>query len=329
MNTLTTAQAAHLAELPLNSLQREYPNYISHLLNSADDARTPRELHPVFFGCMDWHSAVHGYWLLARCAQEWPDLPQAARIAALFETYFQPEPMRAELAYFEARNRVFFERPYGWAWAFALGQALADWKHPRAGAWAATLAPLLALLRTRITAHLQALSYPIRVGTHANTAFALLLTRRFALAQGDAQLREAVEAAAHRYFNADRDYPWRYEPSGADFLSAGLVEALLMSEVLGATEFAAWWRAFNGGAAVPLTPAEVSDRSDPHICHLDGLNLSRAWCLRGLARTLGDATLAANAQAHLAASLPHVTSGHYEGEHWLATFALLALEDPR
>jgi len=329
MPPFTAADAALLAELPLRSLEREYPNHISHTLNSAADALTPRELHPVFYGCLDWHSAVHGYWLLVRCAQAWPDLPQTARIVTLLDTYFQPELMQAELAYFEAPGRASFERPYGWAWAFALGQALGDWKHPRAATWSAALEPLLTHLRTRMLSHLKSLSYPIRAGTHANTAFALLLMRRFARRRGDTAFVQAIDEAARRYFGPDHDYPWRYEPNGADFLSPGLCEALLMAEVLDAEAFATWWQAFRGSAGLALTPAIVSDRGDPHICHLDGLNLSRAWCLRGLGRQLNEPALEASAAAHLAASLPHVTSGHYEGEHWLATFALLALQDPR
>lgn len=329
LSSLGQSTAEHLAALPLRGLECEYPNHLSHTLNGPQDARTPRELHPVFYGCWDWHSAVHGYWLLARCAQGWPEIAQRARIEDVFERHFQPAPMRAELAYFEAPTRSSFERPYGWAWAFALGQALAEWEHPRAGAWSAALAPLLTLLRTRMLAHLQALSYPIRAGTHANTAFALLLMLRFAREGHDTEFAQALSHAAQRFYGQDRNYPWAYEPGGGDFLSPGLCEAQLMAEVLDAPRFSAWWDGFAGPDGLQLSPAEVSDRSDPHICHLDGLNLSRAWCLRVLARQLPQASadaLIASADTHLQASLPHVASGHYEGEHWLATFAMLALE---
>jgi hypothetical protein len=329
--TLNLNLAAVFVALPLRSLRREYPNHLMHALSSEADVRAPRALHPVFYGCYDWHSAVHGYWLLARCAAMHPALEQQAEIAALFDEHFTTANIAEELAYFEAPGRAAFERPYGHAWLLALSQALADW--PRATAWHAALEPLVLSIRDRTLRYFPGLRYPIRVGTHYNSAFALKLALDFARHRRDPELADAMQACARRFYLADTDYPARYEPGGDEFLSAALAEALLMAEVLEASEFAAWFERFLpdlAGTEALLRPAEVSDRSDPKIAHLDGLNLSRAWCMRGIAEHVpsaspAHATLANAARAHVEASLPHVTSGHYAGEHWLATFGLLAL----
>lgn len=328
-------QASKLAALPLAGLVREYPNLLSHLLNGPEDARAPRDLHPVFYGCYDWHSAVHGFWLLARLARRFPALPEQAEIAALFAGHFTPQAFQAEADYFAAPGRASFERPYGWAWLLALAQELEAWDLPQAGSWRAAMQPLLALIRQRWLRFLPLQDYPIRGGGHANTAFALLLSLDYARAAADAELAQALEAAARRYFLADADYPTRLEPSGDDFLSPCLCQALLLGRLLSAEAFRDWLRAFAPdlprGAAL-LSPVRVSDGSDPKIGHLIGLNLSRAWCLRQLTAALppDDAwrpLLNQSARAHLDAGLPHVVSGHYTGEHWLGTFALLALEE--
>ena len=331
---LTLAQVAAFAALPLRSLRHEYPNHIMHVLNGPQDALSPRALHPVFYGCYDWHSAVHGYWLLARCARLYPALPQQEAIAALFDEHFTVAGMQQELAYFQAPNRAAFERPYGYAWIMALAQELDAWQHTNAAAWRAAMAPLIVEIRHRILGYFSSLSYPVRVGTHFNSAFALKLILDFARHRQDAALESAAVDAACRFFMADTNYPAHYEPGGDEFLSAAMTEALLMGHVLDADLFIDWFAQYLptlGEVDRLMLPAEVSDRSDPKIAHLDGLNLSRAWCMKQIAHRLPEpdpavAILTAAAQRHIGASLPYVASGHYAGEHWLATFALLALE---
>lgn len=333
---LTREQVSIFAALPLRSLRHEYPNHIMHVLNGPHDVLSPRALHPVFYGCYDWHSAVHGYWLLARCARLYPELAQQADIGALFEEHFTAANMQQELAYFTAPGRASFERPYGWAWLLALAQELQSWQHPSAARWLAAMQPLVEEIRRRVLHFFPLLSYAIRVGTHYNSAFALKLILDFARHRHDAELESTVVAAACRYFIADSNYPAHYEPGGDEFLSAALTEALLMADVLEPDVYVDWFAQFL--PSLPdverlLHPAEVSDRSDPKIAHLDGLNLSRAWCMKRIARRLpqhhtATATLTIAAQRHIQASLPHVASGHYAGEHWLATFAMLAMETP-
>lgn len=336
-SVMTPQQASAFAALPLRALRREYPNHIMHVLNGPQDVGSPRDLHPVFYGCFDWHSAVHGFWLLVRCAQDWPELPQQSDIRELFAELFTQDNLRAELAYFDAPGRTSFERPYGYAWTLALSQALADWSLPEAARWHALLEPLVQGLRARTMRYFGTMTYPIRVGTHYNSAFAMKLALDFARHRSDTAFESAIVDAARRYYLADEGYPTRFEPGGDEFLSGALTEALLVSAVIDPARFADWLERFLPDleqAQRLLTPAEVSDRGDPKIAHLDGLNLSRAWCLQGIARALPEHhrwqdLLAASAQAHIDASLPQVSNGHYEGEHWLATFGLLALAGRR
>src|SRR5450830_579573 len=327
--------AAAYTEMPLTYLRQEYPNHIMHVLNNADDVLSPRALHPVFYGCYDWHSAVHGYWLLLRCARLYPALPEQAQIAAIFDEHFTPQLMRQETAYFEVSGRAPFERPYGFGWLLALAQELALAPHPHAPQWLAAMQPLIAEIRSRLLDYLSKLTYPIRVGTHYNTAFALALSLDYARAADDTELEDVITQAAQRYYDKDTDYPAHYEPGGDEYLSATLTEALLMSKVLDDTAFQTWFELFLpqlDQVQQLMQPAEVSDRTDPKIAHLDGLNLSRAWCMKQITRKLAPQhrlhqPLEAAVQRHLAASLAHVVGSHYSGGHWLATFALLALED--
>jgi len=331
---LTVDQASAFAALPLRSLRHEYPNHIMHVLNGPQDVLSPRAMHPVFYGCYDWHSAVHGYWLLARCARLHPSLPQQDAITALFDEHFTASNMQQETAYFQAPNRASFERPYGFAWIMALAQELDVWQHPKAKAWLTAMEPLTMEIRSRIFSYFTKLSYPIRVGTHYNSAFALKLILDFARHRRDVELEELVVSASRRYYLEDANYPAHYEPGGDEFLSAALTEALLMSDVLGADVFPGWFAQYlpaPGDVRRLMTPADVSDHSDPKIAHLNGLNLSRAWCMKRIARRLPENTpasamLGGAAQRHIEAGLPHVISGEYAGEHWLATFAMLALE---
>ncbi|MBL8377716.1 MAG: DUF2891 domain-containing protein [Burkholderiales bacterium] len=328
--------ATSIATIGLAGAVCEYPNKLDHVLHGADDLRSPRALHPAFYGCYDWHSAVHTHWMLARLLRVVPDLPAAARIEALFDAHLSDANLAAELAYASAPGRAGFERPYGWAWTFALTAELgALARAGRSASWHAALQPLAGLFRERLIEHLARQTYPIRAGTHANTAFALSLTWDYARAEGDAALAEAVRAAALRFYDTDRDGPANFEPSGNDFLSPCLVEAELMTRCYDAIGYARWSQRFlpgflGGIAARLLVPATVSDRADAQGVHLDGLNLSRAWCLAGMADHLPEgeprrAALRKAAREHLAAGLAHVQSGDYLGEHWLGTFAVKAM----
>ena len=332
---LTPEMASKFASLALAHVTREYPHKLDHVLRGPEDVRGPRELHPVFYGSFDWHSCVHGYWLLARLLRRCPELPEAPRIAALLDEQLTAEAVAAEAAYLrEHPLRKGFERPYGWAWLLMLAAELARDESDVGRRRAAALQPLADAFAERFRDFLPKATYPVRVGTHFNTAFALALAQEYTEVAGDAGLRRMLQASALAWYRADADCQ-AWEPGGDDFLSSALIEAECMRRVLSPADFAPWMDRFlprlaHGEPATLFTPALVSDRTDGKIAHLDGLNLSRAWCWRSLARTwpAGDprhARAHAAADAHLAASLPHL-AGDYMGEHWLATFALLALE---
>ena len=329
--TLTGDAAAGFARLALAHVSREYPSKLDHVLRDAGDARTPRALHPVFFGSFDWHSCVHAYWLLATVRRRFPELPACREIEALFDERLVPALVAGEVAYLADPARSGFERPYGWAWLLMLAAELR--RHRDGARWSEALAPLADAFVARFHAFLPRATYPVRVGTHYNTAFALRLALEYAQEVGDAPLAARCRERADAWYAGDADCQ-AWEPGGDEFLSSALMEAECMRTVLGAPEFVAWFDRFlprvaSREPATLFTPATVSDRSDGKIAHLDGLNLSRAWCWRALAAALplGDPRVAVMldaAERHLAASLPHV-AGDYMGEHWLATFALLAL----
>ncbi len=331
-------ETARFAALALKCASTEFPNKQDHIADDASDLARPRDAHPAFYGCFDWHSSVHGHWLMVRALKLHSDLPDAARLRATLDAQLSTAAVAGELAYLARPSRKAFERTYGWAWLLKLDQELRGWDDPDARRWAAALAPLAAEFARRYEAFLPKLTYPLRVGTHPNTAFALAFGLDYARATRDKAFESLLVERARTYFLADKDYPAAWEPGGEDFFSPALLEADLMRRVLPPAEFARWLDAFlpalgRGGPKALIAPAVVTDRSDPRIVHLDGLNLSRAWCLRGIASGLpeGDsrrAPLAALARRHLDASLPHVDSGAYEGEHWLATFALFALTRP-
>jgi hypothetical protein len=329
--TLDPAAAERFAALALACVHQEYPNKIAHTLAGDADVRPPRELTPAFYGCYDWHSSVHGHWLLARVARRFPGTATAAAARAALDRSLTPTHVAAELAYFQRPDRASFERPYGLAWLLQLAAELRGWDDPDARRWAATLAPLEAEIAQRVRGYLPKLRYPIRVGEHSQSAFAFGLIHDWAVATGDVGMREAIAAKAREFYAADRQCPLAYEPGGEDFLSPCLAEADLMRRVLAPAEFARWLTGFlpgvptRGGAAW-LAPAVVTDREDPKLAHLDGLNLSRAWMLRGIAAGLPRndrrrTALLAAAEAHAAAALPAVTGEHYSGGHWLGTFA--------
>jgi hypothetical protein len=320
---------AKLAGIALGHVTREYPNKLDHILRGPEDLKGPRALHPIFYGSFDWHSCVHGYWLCATLYRRFPELPEATRIRALVDAHFTDENVAREVAYLAVPAQATFERPYGWAWLLELAAELARHESDEGQRWSRTLAPLARAFAARFLAYLPRATYPVRAGGHANTAFALAL----ALDYGDDELARAVRAKAEAWYGGDRDCQ-AWEPGGDDFLSPALVEVECMRRVREPAAFSSWLDGFlprlgAGQPAALFEPAVVSDRADGRIAHLDGLNLSRAWCLRSLSGTLDpdDARrplIAEAADRHLAASLPHVT-GDYAGEHWLATYALLAL----
>jgi hypothetical protein len=332
-HTLTPEIASRFAQLALAHVEREYPNKLDHVMNGPDDCRSPRELHPIFHGSFDWHSCVHGYWLLATLLRKHQDIPEAETIRALFDRQLTPEKVAGELAYLDQPQRAGFERPYGWAWLLMLAAELSRHSSSEGQQWATSIQPLAKAFVTRFTAFLPKATYPIRVGTHFNSAFALVLALEYADVMKDKRFGRLLRGRAIAWYSPDADCQ-AWEPGGDDFLSPALIEAECMRRSLDADLFASWFDRFLPRVAsrqpeTLLVPATVSDRSDGKIAHLDGLNLSRAWCWRTLSSTWVDADprheLALDtATRHLDASLPHV-AGDYMGEHWLATFALLAL----
>jgi hypothetical protein len=314
---LDLAAAQAIARVALVNVQREYPRRLDRLITSAQDEWLPRRLHPAFYGSYDWHSAVHMHWSLARLLRLFPDLQLAGDIAAVLDRHLSAEALAAEAAAFDGAAGATFERPYGWAWLLALHAEVLRHDQRR---WSTALAPLAAELARRLRLHLEASHYPVRAGSHGNTAFACLLALDYARMRPDPALQAAVGDAARRWYGRDTGAPLAYEPSLDEFLSPALVEALLMKELLPAGSFAAWLNGFLPGDLASLTPPVVRDHADAKQSHLDGLCLSRAWCLR----RLGHPQLA---QRHLDAGMPHVVGGDYVGEHWLASFALLAFGD--
>ena len=326
------AMAERFARLALACVGKEYPNKIAHVLSGDLDVKPPRELTPAFFGCYDWHSAVHGHWLLARLARTMPDAPFAAEARAALARSLTAANIAAEVRYLEGKGRVSFERPYGLAWLLQLAAEVRDWPSAEARGWSAALEPLERAAAARISEWLPKLSRPIRVGEHSQTAFAFGLILDWQRGAEDHQREGPFESRIRELYAADHDCPLAYEPSGEDFLSPCLGEADLMRRLLPAREYAAWLRAFlpglpRDGSSRWLVPAVVTDPTDPKLAHLDGLNLSRAWMLEGIAAGLpaGDArlpSLRATAAAHREAGLRAVTGEHYEGGHWLGTFAV-------
>lgn len=326
MAPLGTDDLERFAACALQAVRTRFPHKLDHLMLDEHDRPRPADIHPVFDGSYDWHSSVHMHWSLLRLLRRAPALPQRAAIVAHLESRWQPELVAAEREYASQARRGSFERPYGWAWLLALQAELEapDDTLPERARWAQALRPLADDLADRLAAFLARSDYPVRAGTHANSAFAMRLARRWP----EPHLQQAIAAAAQRWFAADRDYPARYEPGGADFLSGGLEEAALMLDLLGA-DFPAWWQGFAPRAdlAAWLHPVRVSDRLDPQLVHLDGLNLSRAGCLEAISRALGEARFSEAAAQHRAATWPHVTAGDFGATHWLVSFALLACGD--
>ena len=324
---LDLARAQRFAALALACAQREFPYQPAHVLRDAADLRRPRVLHPAFYGCYDWHSAVHGHWLLAHLLRGFPALPQALSIRKVLDLHFSPEKLQVEADYL--KKHPGFERPYGWTWLLKLAHELAGWEDADAKRWLAQLQPLAEVIEAHYLEWLPKQTYPIRSGVHTNTAFGLAFALDYAESTRKKSLVKMIREKSLEYYSRDREYPAAWEPGGNDFLSPCLVEADLMRRVYRRIprDFSRWFNKFLG--KIPktlLSPALVSDRGDGQLAHLDGLNLSRAWCFFSLAAVLPDRKLLLkSANRHLAAGLRHVASGRYAGEHWLATFAAYAL----
>lgn len=326
---LTLELASQFARLALGHVTREYPNKLDHVLTGPEDLLGPRDLHPIFFGSFDWHSCVHGYWTLATVLRLHPDIPEAAAIRDLFDDAFTHAKVAAEVAYLVRPSARGFERPYGWGWLLKLQAELLRHETP----WAGAHRPLAEAFAQRFRDFLPIAAYPIRTGVHSSTAFALALASDYAAATNDGELLALFEGKARDWYLADR-HAQAWEPSGDDFLSPTLMTAECLRRLLPDNSFQTWFadylpHADEARPATLFTPATVTDRTDGKIAHLDGLNLSRAWCWRELAAALpaddpARPIMEDAAARHLAASLPHV-AGDYMGEHWLASFALLAL----
>ncbi|MCB1042429.1 MAG: DUF2891 domain-containing protein [Acidobacteria bacterium] len=327
--------AAHLSELALDCVHRPYPNKISHILIDDSDAKTPQQLTPVFYGCFDWHSAVHGHWLLVRLLRLYPDSAFSQNVQRALEESFQPDRVAAECAYLSVSERATFERPYGLAWLLQLMADLRSWDDARGQAWVAILAPLEKISADRIREWVPKLAYPIRTGEHSQTAFAFGLAYDWAVVSGDKAFAQMIRDKALEFHRSDVGCPMDYEPSGQDFLSPCLAVADLMRRFMSRTEYAAWLGAFmpnmpldGRGDWLPL--GVVTDPSDGKLAHLDGLNLSRAWMLKGMAAGLPEtdprrSVLLTEAQRHLVSGVQAVSAEHYEGGHWLGSFAVYAL----
>jgi Protein of unknown function (DUF2891) len=326
-----TKAAERFANLALACVHKEYPNHFSHTLSSDADVAPPRKLTPAFFGCYDWHSSVHGHWLLVRLVRTFPDAPfvQAARDA--LRQSLTAENLTQEAGYLRGAGRASFERPYGLAWLLQLAAELREWDDPQAREMAANLRPLEQVAIERLNGWLPKLSNPVRIGEHDQTAFGLGLMLDYARGGGDQKFADLVISKAAQFFLNDKNCPLAYEPSGEDFLSPCLGEADLMRRVLPSRDFATWLKTFlpqiSKSGAAWLQPVVSPDASDPKLAHLDGLNLSRAWMLKGIAASLPkndkrQASIEAAAEAHERAGLAAVTGEHYEGGHWLGSFAV-------
>ncbi len=378
---LHAERAAELSILALHCIHREYPNKTGHVMNDESELWTPQEMHPAFYGCFDWHSSVHGHWMLIRLLKLFPDLGNAQQIREALDQNLSRENILGEVAYFQQEGRKSFERTYGWAWLLKLAEELKTWDDPQGQQWSVNLQPLSDELITRLIDFLPKQDYPIRTGVHPNTAFGITFALDYAqtakrlhtTAQSNLTVRsDQPEISEHPdqldqpeqhnqpdqleqidqpeqldhfekvllerakyYYAGDQDAPLEWEPGGEDFFSPSLLEASLMTRVLDQDEFAIWLEGFfpdllRNQVVSILQAVEVSDRSDPKIVHLDGLNLSRAWCMLDIVNHLPDENPYKEIFAHAAAShateaLKNIVTGNYEGEHWLASFAVYLL----
>ena len=335
---LTQAQASHFAQLALKCIRKEFPNKPEHVINAQSDVLSPRILHPAFYGCYDWHSSVHGHWMLVRLLRLFPSLPEAQEIRAGLNANLSAESIAAEVAYLKQPNRQSFERTYGWAWLLKLAEELHSWNDAEGKTWFRNLQPLVDALVNQYIIFMPKQTYPIRTGVHPNTAFGLAFAMDYAQTVGNQKLESLIAERSRTYFGRDVNYPAAWEPGGEDFFSPALMEADLMRRVMNPVAFRRWFHRFLPGLTsnqpeALLQPAVVTDRTDPKLVHLDGLNLSRAWCMRSIAGALprtdpARRILVESARLHARDALTHVASGDYAGEHWLASFAVYMLSTP-
>lgn len=331
---LSLPEANKLAQLPLNCINVEYPNKLNQTLAGKEELGEPKELHPAFYGCFDWHSSVHGHWALVSLLKQFPDLQKAEQIREKLKQSLSEENIKGEVAYFKNKEETSFERTYGWAWLLKLAEELHTWDDPLARELEQNLQPLTSLITQRFKDFLPKLNYPIRVGEHTNTAFALTLAYDYAVATEKEELRKLIEKRAKDFYLNDDNCPLSWEPSGFDFLSPCFEEIDIMRRVLPENAFRLWMQDFmpqlkNKDFSIEV--AEVSDRSDGKLVHLDGLNFSRAWVLHGLANQYPKkyGHLKALANEHVAYSFPNLVGDTYEGGHWLGSFALYALQESK
>lgn len=332
---LTEEQASLFAKLALKGISKEYPNKPADVINSDEDVKSPRHIHPAFYGCYDWHSAVHGHWMLVRILKLHPKLPIEAEIRAALSANLTAKNLEVEAKFFTRPGAKSYERPYGWSWLLKLAEELHTWDDAQGKEWSANLQPVAEVIVGYYLEYFPKQTYPIRSGVHSSTAFGLTFALDYARTVKHAKLEALLLERSKYYFAKDENIPAKWEPDGADFYSPSLMEADLMRRVLPADEFRAWFKKYlpevaAGKPASIMLPATVTDRTDPQLVHLDGLNLSRAWCMRSVAGVYpeGDPVrkaLLESAQKHVDAALPHISSGDYAGEHWLASFATYLL----
>ncbi len=327
---LTLAEANRLAELPLGCIQTPFPYKSGIIIAKESDLALPQVHHPAFYGCFDWHSAVHGHWSLIYLLKEFPELEKRDQIIELIDQNLTAENIKTEVGYFSLnKNTASFERTYGWAWLLKLQEELHTWDHPKARKWESNLQPLVEYISNAYIEYLPKLVYPIRVGEHSNTAFGLSFAHDYAVTIGDNALRNSIEQHARRFYLNDAGCPISWEPSGYDFLSPCLQELGIMGKVLSEEEFNTWAAAFLPelfNQTLTLEPGQINDRSDGKLVHLDGLNFSRAWCLYPIKENAHAYNIATE---HLDFSLSKITDGDYAGQHWLASFALYAFKMKR
>jgi hypothetical protein len=325
----TVFEANKLIELPLHCLESEYPNKLSQVIGNDEDLQPPTVLHPIFYGCFDWHSAVHGYWSMVTLLKEFPDLDKGQDVRRLLKENITSENVAIELAYFQKGINKSYERTYGWAWLLKLAETLHQWDDPIARELEANLKPLAEHIVASYKEFLPKLNYPIRVGEHTNTAFGLTFAYDYALALGEIELQKLITKRAKEFYSKDANCPITWEPSGYDFLSPCLEELDIMRRVLSEEEFKGWVASFLPQLLNPeyhLDVGLVSDRTDGKLVHLDGLNFSRAWVFYGLANQYPEyAHLRNIANEHILYSYPNLVGDTYEGGHWLGSFAIYAL----
>ncbi len=326
---LNLEQANRIASLPIHCINTEYPNKLGQVLGGNEDLKSPQELHPAFYGCFDWHSAVHGHWSLVKLLKEFPELSNREAIMKKLLANISKENIAQEVLYFKGKHNTSYERTYGWAWLLKLAEELHTWDHADAKILEENLQPLTNLIVERYLEFLPKLNYPIRVGEHPNTAFGLSFAYDYALATDNTQLQTLIETRAKEFYSDDQDCPLEWEPSGFDFLSPCLEEAALMKRVLAKDEFLSWVNDFLpelNNEDFDIEVGKVSDRTDGKLVHLDGVNFSRAWSLNYIAKDLPEFNHLQNlANKHINYSLPSIVGDSYEGGHWLGSFAICAL----